>query len=47
MLFLSNDGDSEPIYVWRERPLAIAPLPAPAAVVQAVAEEEDFNAEVK
>jgi hypothetical protein len=30
VLFLSNDGDSEPIYLWRDRPVASAPLPAPA-----------------
>ena len=28
--FLSNDGDSEPVYLWRERPVASAPLPASA-----------------
>jgi hypothetical protein len=26
VLFLSNDGDSEPIYLWRERPVVNAPL---------------------
>jgi hypothetical protein len=30
VLFLSNDGDSEPIYLWRERPVASVPLPASA-----------------
>jgi hypothetical protein len=32
VLFLSNDGDSEPIYLWRKRPVASAPLPASAEV---------------
>jgi hypothetical protein len=30
VLFLSNDGDSEPIYLWRKRPVASTPLPASA-----------------
>ncbi len=47
VLFLSNDGDSEPIYLWRERPVASAPLPAPAPVGQAVVGEEAVDAEVK
>jgi hypothetical protein len=47
VLFLSNDGDSEPIYLWPERPVASAPLPAPAPVGQAVAGEEAVDAEVK
>ena len=40
VLFLSNDGDSEPIYLWRESPVASAPLPA-------VAGEGAVNAEVQ
>ena len=40
VLFLSNDGDSEPIYLWRERPVASAPLPAPADAGHSVTAEE-------
>jgi hypothetical protein len=36
VLFLSNDGDSEPIYLWRERPVVNAPLPVSADAGQTV-----------
>jgi hypothetical protein len=36
VLFLSNDGESEPIYLWRKRPVASAPLPATSEVEETV-----------
>jgi hypothetical protein len=47
VLFLSNDGDSEPIYLWRERSVASAPLPAPADAGQTLAAKEEVDAEMK
>jgi hypothetical protein len=44
VLFLSNDGDSEPIYLWRERPVASAPFPIPADAGQTLAAKEEVDA---
>jgi hypothetical protein len=44
VLFLSNDGDSEPIYLWRERPVASAPSPALANTKQTLAANEALDA---
>jgi small ubiquitin-related modifier len=41
VLFLSNDGDSQPTYLWRERPVESAPpLPPPADAGQTLAPNE-------
>ena len=49
VLFLINDDDREPIYLWCERHVASESLPAPAPVGQVVAGEEvkAVDAEVK
>jgi hypothetical protein len=43
VLFLSNDGDSEPIHLLSDWPVASAPLPAPADAGQTLAGNEDVD----
>jgi len=46
LLFLSQDGDIVPVYLWREKPI-VAASSDPVGSRQAVAVEEAVDAEVK